>query len=850
MVNILENEVWLPEPALKPEDELILRKLHDMLQSTADDLKVLSGELTKQNQPGIQIKSLSTPLDKEFNEKIHIEEMVNAKFNGYKIIQKPTPSDTKINKVIREIIAEKNVQIPKVKSTGIQVTLATKPIETILRSRNNCNVEHETIHQSKIELTSNKLGITTPNPAVAYKEISYNYIETDKRNSQKKVLHIQEMPSVNIRSALIEQKVVQLDIKPKIKLVSDESSGTNQNIATIEIKHENPVKLDINLSNTSLKELCETIHKKHSKRTIRKVSKMSTCESSDSFNITDTDCKTKSTQIFKNATQKQTKKDVSKKPLLRDKAKDRHTRLGIEGWKKKLNTVYSKPSTSQVANALRKTINKNPELSKVDINKKLTAPLNNTEYIPYSKLTLGGVKIKDVEREISDIPFKNDIPLSPILDKILCKESSFNGSLRSVENDPKILTTSDENLLQEVLDIGRNVSRTISNNFGRTKTIQKKVKDSEEFTNISEVKSNESNNYSYDDDFEDDDNTDNTPKEQNIHTSNSNSNTDNESKINKDSKNQTFIKSTNLSVKNTVDVFEFVHSVDTRDNATQSNMTQKKSLKETQTSPRDENTNMRSIHNNLWPSIDPNGEVEHMFTIEKELIKKVILEEYGNLLENTVGKPSSSKADKSEDERNNSAAIPKNTQTSPAKVKSSMTSPKRTKNRSTSPFPLTLKINRETSPLNLVSNEEGNECKVGLSVNLSSPRFSLRLPQTSREGLTLDNSQQRDLRKDTTFIKAYPNSSSADVEVSSSDLSSLGEVKLRLRRKHNRRGRIATISESSSTSTVSKSSEDILSGILPLRSEGETSIKVIGKSEGEVSVGQLKSEGEISSVMM
>lgn len=306
--------------------------------------------------------------------------------------------------------------------------------------------------------------------------------------------------------------------------------------------------------------------------------------------------------------------------------------------------------------------------------------------------------------------------------------------------------------------------------------------------------------------------------------------------------NETYKKSSNLSFKNKVDVFEYVHSVDTQDSATQSNTELKLSRKETQTSPVNDNS-IQPIHNDLWPSIDPKGEVEKMFQMEKEFIKKLIVEEYGDLLEKNIDKPSTSKEVQI---TLNVAASQKNTQTSPAHVKNVMTSPTKTKTRTTSPFSK-VTVDHHTSPLIFVVDEDDvkldieNEDEPGISINLSSPRFSLRLPRTSREVLSnLGNSVPRTAKQSASRVKNVKKNnittSTSSFEADSSEISSLGEVKLA-----RKLSRARVVSETDSVSSSSMS--EVYSGILPLRSEGEMSVShkqksnKQHKSEGEASVG-------------
>lgn len=867
MVNIIDDDIWNAEPALRPEDEIILRKLHEMLQSTADDLKMLSGELAKFHEPGVVYKTALTPLDEEFNERVHIEEVVNAKFHGHKIINRPKNITVGNFKNDADFNSKNNISKPKPLNTNVKdsAPVVTKRLSVNrnlgvsrvkimeINNKNEDNTKTEKLNNGKV------LNVA---PAVGYNEFNFTYVEP--KVSPRKVLQVQDMPSINIRSELKRQNVLQLDILPGSKDKVDENS-VRSNVSVIALRHETESKKTPTKENTQIQP--KGTVKGNSSNTIRKVSKMSTCESSGSTNNISSDSKVKLVMqkrlitSIRNSPKNSARSRTKKNTLTKNELEQRH-RANLEEWKRKLNAVYGS-STSK----------KPIKTAKSKFSPKKSVPLNNVEYIPYSKLTVGGVRASDIEKEISDLPNKNEVPLSPILDKILSRENSFHqDSPRHLKDTPRILTTSDENLLQEVIDIEKSVADTLS----RNKKQKHKPKEPEaEIENISsdDVNYNSEGNESYVDDFEDE-KTDHSGKSSNKPSAGNESEAEKSREADSDSpieiekepvnskdKNVTYTKTSTLSFKDSVDIFEFIHSVDTQDNATQSDVSGKISPKETQTSPQNDKSSnsIQPIHNDLWPSIDPKREVEKMFELEKDFIKKLIMDEYGDLLEKNINKPSTSNESTHGDTRKNIAALQKNTQTSPAHVKSVMTSPKRTKTRTTSPFHLTVPVNKDTSPMIFVTNEENHNVDIksdadDISVNLSSPRFSLRLPQTSREVLSNITIHSRNSpspskinlkvkKSNKTFrTTTISSSSSVDADNSSSELSSLGEIKIKRRLKK----KIPSLSECSSSSTLSKYSHDMQSvGILPLRSEGEVSltqgIRKRGKSrqsEGETSFGQ------------
>lgn len=902
MVNIIDDETWSPEPALRPEDEIVLRKLREMLQSTADDLKLLSGELSKTHQPGVRVKTQPTPLDEDFNEKVHIEEIVNAKFHGYKIIDKETtPLVQKAKDVIDGLKNYANNPAKTNNSHRTQLNstpVVKKPFihKKLVRSGTKVVEIGENIEDSTKTIKLNNGKVINAKPAVAYNEFSYKYEPKIKETPRSK-LQIQDMPKINIRSELKYQKVLHLDIVPNTDNIQ-QNSKDKSNVAVMSIAHETstPNKYPKTIQQTEKYEQRQFPKAPTIATTTiqpaRKVFKMSTYESSGSTNniSSDTQHMIKTQRQIKSVIRSSPKSSARdrnrKKSNISKQHSEKRTHLNLDEWKRKLNAVYGQPSTSKRSKTPNKTNVKkvSPKISNLPSNKPRAKVMNNTEYIPYSKLTLGGARVSDIEREISDIPNKNDIPLSPIIDKILSsRENSFqNDSPKKFKNDktPRILNTSDENLLQEVIDIEKIVGKTI------TKNVMKKVNKIEEEGHNSPFISEESDNKdSYADDFEDDksDTTNGSKakvsksgseyKRKPSKTSSDENNSNNTESDDSGSKhggaerldantthsrthNRTYTKVSNLAFKNSVDVFEYVHSVDTQDTATQSQTSHKISLKETQTSPRNDKPNIQPIHNDLWPSIDPKGDVEKLFKLEKDFIKKMILDEYGDLLEKNLTKPSTSK-DSQDDRERNVSASQKNTQTSPAHLKCVMTSPIHTKTRTTSPF-LSVTVDRHTSPMVVVTNELELKVEIdneedGISINLSSPRFNLRLPQTSREVLSnLENCCQTpskvdvgdDKSKSKTFRKIVSSSSSMDGDRSSSELSSLGEV--RLRRRLGNKQRISSESESSSSSVVSKCSSELSAGILPLKSEGEISLSLksrnnlhkASKSEGEASVGR------------
>ncbi|XP_045773690.1 uncharacterized protein DDB_G0288805 isoform X2 [Maniola jurtina] len=896
MVNIIDDDIWNPEPALRPEDEILLRKLHDMLQTTAEDLKLLSGELSKHHEPGVQVKTLPMPLDEEFNEKVHIEEVVNAKFNGNKIVDRthpaPVPQKESIESTLRSVkdmINKKNDIHTSGRISNLS-TLTKQPMKkklqisrtNILEIREHSGDEKHTKKHAQLNIQESKYGAS---PAVAYNEVSHQYIQPNIKKTPQKSLNIQEMPSINIRSELRLQTVLQLDILPDSKETHTQQP-VQQNALVIEMHHEPPLKLDdakpIKFDNSQYIPLAAI-----NRPTTRKVSTMTAYESSESNNISSDSQHRLQRQMrnitttFKSTALKQTvvpntqKNNTVKKVTSRPQAY-------LEEWRRKLNTVYGRPSNSKTTDVRKKKVsyknasNKSAVTAKMKENNEQRVQnqpkpgLNNTEYIPYSKLTLGGVNVSDIEKEISNIPNKNNIVLSPILDKILSsRENSFHNDSpkkNSQSKESKIFTTSDENLLQEVLDIEMKVAKTLNINRNTNKTAEKNE------NNINDSRKDDS----YADDFEDEkSDASEQSKPSKSETSKSSHNlpsdnscqeesdrpvvvTEEKDKINKNSKsdsNLTFTKVPSLSFKNKVDVFEFVHSIDTQETGTQSNTSKRITPKETQTSPRGDRPNVQPIHNDLWPSIDPRGEVEKMLKLEKEFIKKLIIDEYGDLLEKSLNKPSTSGTAENAITEKNVAASQKITQTSPAHVKSVMTSPTRTKTRTTSPFALSVSVYQQTSPVAAVVNEESNielenDDDLGISANLSSPRFSLRLPQTSREVLskleTKVQNNKQPAKFDNLRKNIFSSSSSVDGDYSSSDISSLGEINKKFKRL--RKSRIPSISEISSSTSLSKYGSDPSGAILPLRSEGEASMGQMNrkktnkhsKSEGEVSLGQLR----------
>ncbi|XP_068631512.1 serine-rich adhesin for platelets-like [Battus philenor] len=840
IVNINDDELWNPEPAIRPEDEAMLRRLHDMLRSTADDLKLISGELMKSREPKVHVKALPTPLDQEFNEKLHIEEIVNAKFHGHTIIEQ-TPLDK-----YQKILNNKNIAVPNNKP--VKATNQLNPITKCKTSKNNlsisktkfveidenpkCNFKNATINNVKSKPTS-----------ISYNEFTHTYIEPRTTQSNHKPLHIQEMPSINIRSELKEQKVLQLDIIPE-QNDQAEIVDKQSNVAVIAIEHE-PAPRTAKTTTTY-----PHVHTVPSttKPVVRKISKMLTCESSESSNNISSDAQDKiNRNAIKSATGRSAYRSTSKPVRLGVKANrsythkadsDKHQHRDLDEWKKKLNVIYGRPTSRDHKTSKSKDSSTKikPEIVRKDRPQK---SLNNIEYIPYKKLTLGGIRVSDIEKEISDLPDKN-IPLSPILDKIIAsQDNSCQNSPKNEQANKNILTTSDENLLEEVLDIERNITTTLSRNLEENKSPSR--------TSNIQSDNDQSDKASYVDDFEvEQTDIDNSSSDKNTSKNNRddnlNENVDNASNV----ENKTFTKSTNLSFKSSVDVFEYVHSIDTQDHATQSNTTHKISLKATQTSPR----NLQPIHNDLWPSENSKNEVEK--TLNEDFIKKLILEECTEILEKNLVKSSQSKH--TDNSMKNFAASQKNTQTSPAHVRSVMTSPTRSKSRMTSPFAQARTVDHQTSPVVFVEKQSmhielDKADDLAVSINLSSPRFSLRLPQTSRDVLTNldvpptslpDRHFSRPLPKSVAKVSS---SSSAEDNYSSTDISRLGEINRQYKRRL-KRIKVPSVSESSGSSVVSRYSDNS-SLILPLKSEGEVSLGQIdrrknkfSKSDGEVSIGQ------------
>ncbi|KAL4705781.1 hypothetical protein ACJJTC_016375 [Scirpophaga incertulas] len=851
MASIVSDN-WIPEPALRPEDEIILRNLHEMLRSTADDLKILSGELSKFHEPGVQIKSQPTPLDEDFNEKVHIEEIVNAKFHGHKILDKTLPFSPEskpkkdfIDKVVYSSMNKPkalNVNVPAAPNTYVQKSTHLGNLKMSRPKIVNILAENGKKVSKVKEIDKNNTYIKS-SPVVSYNEVVYKYTDSVSDHPYKK-LQKQNMPIINIRSELKQQTIFNFDIAPELK-DGTSSSSNRKNVGVIVLNHDSS---PISKINTQIDERQEHSYPNYiSKQSNRKISKIGSYDSNESSNNISS-----STHIGKNVDVKQKVKYptklkqrlISNKNVSVSKKQEKRSRLNIEEWRKKLDVVYGQKSS--VASKTKSVIHTSKKPQKNNSN--FSATLNNAEYIPYSKLTLGGARVSDIEREISDIPIKTDFELGPVLGKILgSRENSFDSPRKNQKNT---LTVSDENLLQEVLNIEKAVSETLTK------------KDSKISETNKHISSENSDNNSYPDDFEDD-NTESKLEHINQETQSNARNCITElnvaenihirvpqephastsSAINVKKFSE---KSSNLSIKDEVDIIEFIHMIDTQETGTQSTYTSKKSLKGTQTSPRVEKSKIQPIHNDLWPAIDPKGEVENLFQLEKDFIKKLILEEYGQIIENDITKPASSK--QKDYTQKNVSAMQKITQTSPARVKSVMTSPTRTKTRTTSPFPVLPTVNQQTSPVSFPHNSNNRtECviesdpeELAISANLSSPKFSLRLPQNSREVITNLN---KDILSKTSFRNNVKSSStsSADAEYSSSEISSLGEVKLKRKQIKNR---VQLVSNADSSSIASDhSTESVSGGILPLKSEGEMSLEHMYRrtmqhksSEGEVHI--------------
>lgn len=832
MVNITDDEIWIPTPAISPEDEAMLDRLGAMLRAAAHDLALVSGQLAPRDPRPTRPTVLPTPLDQEFNEKIHIEEIVNAKFHRYNIDDKPLPRKSQNEAGIRKNLCIKPQ--PKTVNASVQVNRLPKPTKTC---KKNLSISRTKIVQIEEDFSDKVKDVKLNNakcsarPFVAYNDYSYIYEEPKVKNCNQKPLHVQEMPSINIRSELREQKVLQLDIIPE-QNVSVENLKTPSNVAVIAWQHESVPKVEKRITNYP-----EVVHAAPhpTKPAVRKVSKMLPCDSSDSTNNVSSDAQDRHIQKVNKPVRIPSRGisanfDIKSKNNAKIKVPTKSHR-NIDEWKKKINSIYGLPSTSRNRKiSPNHKLKKSPKKSNANRDQQnIKSQLNNAEYIPYTKLTIGGIRVSDIEKELSDIPDKN-VPLSPILDQIITsRENSFHNNPIK-EGKTHVLNTSDENLLEEVLDIERNV----------TKTLRKNVKDKVSSKSNISNESDRSDKHTYADDFEEEKTEhDNSLSDDDLKNA-AGDPQENVDQVQAHAHNATYTKSSNLSLKNSVDIFEFVHSIDVQDNATQSIPVYKISLKATQTSPR----NIQPIHNDLWPTENTREETDKK--LNEELIKKLIMDECSDILKKNFTQPSTSK---DKEGKKNFSASQKNTQTSPAHVRSVMTSPTKTKTRTTSPLALALTVDRQTSPA--VAHEdlrlELNEInELAMSINLSSPRFSLRLPRSSRDVLSnLDPTPSKMESKPTTvkFINKC-SSSSADGDYSSSDISSFGEIDRKFKKKI-RKSKIPTISESSGSSLLSKYSSDISSVILPLRSEGEVSLgrgdvrkSRFSRSEGEVSVRQ------------
>ncbi|XP_050666860.1 uncharacterized protein LOC126966700 [Leptidea sinapis] len=832
MAKIIGNDLWKSEAALRPEDEILLRKLREMLQSTADDLKLLSAEFSRNQESALNI--LPTPMDEEFNEKIYIEEVVKAKFLG----QAPMKSQ---NYVANNRLSEKKASTrsicpkPDSKKQNKKLSFSRTKVIDIKESTNKSSNSKESDKQPVI-MGPEKINRGPKQCAsVAYNELVHK-CEKESGNILKKELKLQEMPSINIRCELKMQKVLQLDILPN---TSDSVTSQNKrNVAVIAVSHEDPKLMVKEIIQPSEIYKPRPNDKRDSKRII---SRMSTYDSSESSNNYDNNhCNYQKYNIKLTIP-----KDPKKIKTIRKKAGNVNfpvPKKSLDDWRKKLNDVYGQSTSKNDGKICEKVKNNNRRLAQTT-SAGQQRELNNTEYIPYSKLTLGGVNVNEIEKELSNNIYKNDAPLSPVLNKITSRIPSLhvqqNHGKYKNSGDVNLLTTSDENLLQEVLDIEEKVSLTLSKSAKSNNLTAERL---QEPSHRSDNSMNDLNTYA--DDFEIENSDDGTEHQDQQHSKINGIQTlghqDEKTVTYKKSPQNTSSKILNLSFKNQVDTYEYIHTIDVQDIATQSNYLNKISLKETQTSPRLESSKVQTIHNDLCSTFTPKCDIEKLFALEKDFIKKVIVEEYADVIDKSYTT-----------QERNIANTQKNTQTSPARVKNVMTSPTKTKTRATSPLSLQVTINKETSPIVMVSNDAKNVQderdieREDISINLSSPRFSLRLPTSSRELLqnVNDVTRPKSNLKGKLIRKPLSSSSSLDGDYSSSDISSIGEINLQYKR--SLRGHVfPLISEPSS---VSKYSSDECSGAQPLKSDGEISFgqrrkqkSNVSKSEGEVSQGQLK----------
>lgn len=909
--------------SLAEEDVAKLQVIKSIVKSAEIEINNISASLTQNREQ----KTIHLPepnyFDEDFDQKSYIQNIVSAKIQGMKVVEQDTAA-SKIQKIMilkqaLDTISDRRSDGHETKrsktsytsgdvcnkAAGKDVNFKSQDSPTKRNeishfySKNDDRVESESSFKSSRNEMPSSEKICKAEERYTRLSIRNHKLVEIKSDAVEEIikvpvitncrLSITAMPSVNIRSELIEQKIPSLDIYPEDQ--NNIQPGKASNVGLIRSEHSDQKttakRVQINLPEEQISgikggdDILQTDKFKN-------LTGQQTLEDKNMESILDKFASQGRHKTPDNShTRHQSVESVlnnSNQPFLffdRSKSDNQYSSIPSTSYSKNVSKLkkYAIPEIQKIYNPksnIRRTVAKKSsiisssyftQLSKHSSvmktpqtfdSKLYDVPVlkgskgksyhSSTEYIPYSKLTVGGLNADEMNKYIHE-PDK----------KASAKTTQL--TISSGEASKRKQSVSGNNLNDTKSEA--NEDGNISDHSNRSDHSESSKEQSKSNNTLSEAESSSSQEKSpndYVDDFDDDSKSDtksfNSKKDTHMPQENRK-------------------KPVTLKLKKSIDVFDFVHAVETKDDSTQSGVGLFSNFKQTQTSPREIETKecvnefKLNIAENSSQKVDiANLTLRDMMQIQKSLAL-LNINFFTNQLNgiNPDDTPSCSKDNEpklnknnkdllkvhsSEDLIINKLSLPKDTQTSPLKSCHAMTSPTEMVSRILSPIFRDVKIDAGTSPCDInvsLNSEELTHNDVTFSkpqsTNIqSSAREALSNLETALKNKALQNNSSlgnKDLKEKLTIkhCESSPNRTLKDstetyTDVShseSSETHSLGEINLRILRKKSFIIRRQAKSDSNSdiNSPITSSSSDVQ---VDMTNYG-------GKSDGELSTGQI-----------
>lgn len=913
--------------SLAEEDVAKLEVIKNIVRSAEIEINNIAASLTQNREQKTMHLPEPNYFDEDFDQKSYIQDLVSAKIHGMKVVEQDTAA-SKIQKIMilkqaLETISDRRsdgheTKRSKSSCTSGGVSNKTAGKDANFESQNSPTKQNEmglfypknedrvvsedSLKSSRNEMASSekvsKAGgrytrLSIRNHKLV--EIKSDVVEeiTEAPVITNSRLSITTMPSVNIRSELIEQKIPSLDIYPEDQ--NNIQPGKTSNVGLIRSEHSDQKttgkRVQINLPE---EQFCGNEEEDDIPQTDFKI--LTGQQILEDKNMESILNKFASQGRHKTSENLQTRHqnvgsmlNDSNQPFLffdRSKSDNQCSSFPSTSYSKKVSKLkkYAIPEIQKIYNPksnVRKTVSKKSsiisssyftQLSKhSSVNKtpqtfdsklydvpilkgsKGNSYHSSTEYIPYSKLTVGGLNPDEINKYIHET------------DKKANAKTQYNMNSGEALKGNQSVSGNDFNDTKSEANEDGNKSNH-SDRSDHSESSKERSKSNKTSSEAESSSSEEKSPNDYVDDFDDDSKS---------HDSQQKSKSDTKSP---NSKKDTHLPQGNrktpitLKLKKSIEVFDFFHAIETKDDSTQSGVGLFSNFKQTQTSPRETETKESvnefklNVSENSSQKVDiANLTLRDMMQIQKSLALLNINFFTNQLNENNpddtpaCSKNNEPKLNKesnvffnvhsSEDLTVKELSLPKNTQTSPLISCHAMTSPTEMVNRILSPIFRDVKIDAGTSPCDInvsLNSEELTHNNVTLpkpqSTNIqSSAQEALSNLETALKNKNDQSLGNKDLKEKFMIIhhESSPNptlkdSTDAYTDVShseSSETHSLGEINLRILRKKSFIIRRQAKSDSNSNihSPVTSSSSDVQ---VDRTNYGR-------KSDGEVSIGQI-----------